>query len=181
MFYSNDNGNSTDPNIFFHWQKHLDYQDLVGLAHLGDLKRGQFSFVIHIWHSVLLCTSLYNFHPTTLLIMNFWSQRDRTNFEERTYCSVISFWFRFFSREGRNDIFYFLRKQRLDFLPTHAEFRYLLTSIIFWMTFDALSFCSLLLLLLPVYFCFTHSHGSQRSFRLCSFLIRFKNSCLQYS
>ena len=133
-FYSNDNGNSTDLNISFHWPKHLDYQDLVGLAHLRDLHRGQFSFVIHIWRSVLLFTSLYDVHLTTLLAMNFRSQSNRSNFEERTYCPIILFWFRLFFSKKTEWYFLLSEKARLDYLPTHAEIRYLLTSIIFWIS-----------------------------------------------
>ena len=84
---------------FSYKPKHLDYQDLVGLAHLRDLHRGQFSFVIHIWHSLLLCTT-----STTLLAMNFRSQSNRSNFEERTYCPhhlvLISFFF-FLEKDGK--------------------------------------------------------------------------------
>ena len=156
-----------DPSILFHWPKHLDYQDLVGLAHLGDLNRGQFRFVIPIWQSLLLYTSCTETIPLNQLPLYHNITRYeflKRNFEERTYCPrhlnlvLISFFF-FLDKDGiifsvpweSKIIEYFVLPTRV----THAEIRYLLTSIIFWMTLDVFSFVVFVIACLFLFFSFS--------------------------
>ena len=103
---------------------------------------------------------LINFHyTTTLLAMNFW--REISKKERITPVILILFWFRFFFLDKDGIIFsvpweskiieYFVLPTRV----THAEIRYLLTSIIFWMTLDVFSFVVFVIACLFLFFSFS--------------------------